>query len=204
MDILELLKGQLDNPAILEQLSGAIGGGKQETSAGINAALPTILGALTKNSKSPQGQSQIMSLLDKDGDGDIMDDIQGYIGGGNDTHGGSSIIQQLLGGNKGKIEQAISENSGLNKDASSSLLTQIAPMVMSVLSKQGKQAGDTPNLDIQSVLGLLGNAGKQQGGQGGGGLGMITQLLDQDGDGDVTNDAMKIGKKLLGGFFGRK
>lgn len=201
MDILELVKGQLSNPAVLEQLSGAIGGGKQETSAGINAALPTILGALTKNSKSPQGQSQIMSLLDRDGDGDIMDDIQGYIGAGNDTHGGSRIIQQLLGGKQGKVEQAISENSGLSQNSASSLLTQIAPMVMNVLSKQGKQAGETPGLDIQSVLGLLGQSGKQQ---GGGNMGFITKLLDQDGDGDVTDDAMNIGKKLLGGFFGRK
>ncbi len=201
MDILDLLKGQLSNPAVLEKLSGAIGGGKDQTSAGISAALPTILGALTKNSQSSQGQSQIMSLLDKDGDGDIMDDLQGYIGGGNDTNGGSGILQQLLGGKQGKVEQAISENSGLSQGSTSSLLTQIAPMVMSVLSKQGKQAGETSGLDIQSVLGLLGNAG---GGKGGGNMGFITKLLDQDGDGDIKDDAMNIGKKLLGGFFGRK
>jgi hypothetical protein len=202
MDILDLLKGQLSNPAVLEKLSGAIGGGKQETSAGIGAALPTILGALTNSSKSSQGQSQIMSLLDKDGDGDIMDDLQGYIGGGNDTNGGSGIIQQLLGGKKDVVEQAISENSGLSQGSTSNLLTQIAPMVMSVLSKQGKAAGDTPGLDIGSVLGLLGQAGGGKG--GGGGLGMITSLLDKDGDGDIKGEAMDIGKKLLGGFFGRK
>ena len=143
-----------------------------------------------------------MSLLDKDGDGDIMDDLQGYIGGGNDTNGGSGIIQQLLGGKKDVVEQAISENSGLSQGSTSNLLTQIAPMVMSVLSKQGKAAGDTPGLDIGSVLGLLGQAGGGKG--GGGGLGMITSLLDKDGDGDIKGEAMDIGKKLLGGFFGRK
>ena len=64
-------------------------------------------------------------------------------------------------------------------------------MVMNVLSKKGKEAGETPGLDIQSVLGLLGQAG---GGQGGGNLGMITKLLDQDGDGDIKGEAMNIGK----------
>jgi hypothetical protein len=200
MDILELVKGQLNNPAVLQQLSGAIGGTKDQTAAGIDAALPTILGALSRNAQSGQGKNQLMSLLDKDGDGDILEDIQGYIGGGNDTHGGSNIIQQLLGGKQSKVEQAISQNSGLNQSATSGLLTQIAPLVMNILKKQGGQSGG--GFDIQSVLGLLQNQGQQT--KKGGSLGFVANLLDQDGDGDITDDAMDMGKKLLGGFFGKK
>ena len=33
---------------------------------------------------------------------------------------------------------------------------------------------------------------------------MITSLLDQDGDGNIQDDVMNIGKKFLGGLFGRK
>lgn len=197
MDILDLVKSQLGNESIIDALSGAIGGSKEQTSAGVEAALPTILGALSRGSQSSQGQSALMSFLDKNGDGSILDDLQGYIGGGNDTHGGSSIIQQFLGGNKGKVEQAISENSGLSQTASSSLLTQLAPMILSQLGK-GKSSG----MDIGSLLGLLQNQGTQT--QKGGNLGFVANLLDQDGDGSIADDAMDIGKKLLGGFFGKK
>lgn len=200
MDILQMIQEQLGDDAVA-QLSQSIGGTKEQTAEGINAALPTILGAVSRSSQSQGGQSAIMSFLDKDGDGDIFDDIQGYIGGGNDTHGGSGIIDQFLGGNKGKVEEAISAQSGLNKSASSNLLTQLAPMVLSMLGKSGKQGGG--GFDIGSILGLLQNQGKQT--QKGGNLGFVADLLDQDGDGDIMDDAMDIGKKILGkrgGLFG--
>lgn len=202
MDILELVKSQLNNnPAVLEQLSNQIGGTKEQTAAGIESALPTILGALSRGSQSQQGQSALLGFLDKDGDGDIMDDLQGYIGGGNDTNGGSDIINQFLGNKKGNVEQAISQNSGLSQGASSNLLTQLAPMIMNVL-KGGGQQQSSGGLDISSILGMLQNQGQQT--KKGGNLGFVANLLDQDGDGDITDDAMSIGKRLLGGFFNRK
>ncbi len=197
MDILNLLKGQLGD-TVISQLGGAIGGSKEQTSAGIDAALPTILGALSRGSQTEGGQSAIMSFLDKDGDGEIMDDLQGYIGQGNDTHNGSSIINQFLGGKKETVEGAISSSSGLSQAASSSLLTQLAPMVMSMLGKQ-KQQGGAGGFDISSILGLLQNQGQAT--QKGGNMGFVSNLLDQDGDGSVTDDIMDIGKNLLGGFF---
>lgn len=199
MDILELVKGQLNNPAILEQLSGQIGGSKEQTSVGIESALPTIIGALSRGSQSAQGQNALLSFLDKDGDEDIMDDLQGYIGGGNDTNGGSDIINQFLGNKKHHVEQAISKNSGLSQGSASNLLTQLAPMVMNVLKGGGQQ--QSGGFDISSILGLLQNGGQQT--QKDGNLGFVANLLDQDGDGDITDDALNIGKKLFGGLFGR-
>lgn len=193
-----MLKGQLGEAAI-SQLSNVIGGSKEQTSAGVEAALPTLLGALSRGTQSEGGQNALMSFLDKDGDGDIMDDLQGYIGGGNDTHGGSSIIEQFLGGKKDVVNTAISQNSGLNQEASSSLMTQLAPMVMSMLGKAKKEGG---GMDMSSLLGLLQNQGEST--KKGGNLGFVANLLDQDGDGSIADDAMDLGKKLLGGFFGGK
>lgn len=199
MDILNLLKGQLGDD-VISQLGNSIGGSKEQTSAAVETALPTILGALSRGSQTEGGQNAILSFLDKDGDGDIMDDLQGYIGQGNDTHGGSSIIDQFLGGKKDKVETAISHSSGLSQASSSSLLTQLAPMVMSFLTKQKQQGGGgAGGFDISSILGLLQNQGQAT--QKGGNLGFVSNLLDQDGDGSVTDDIMDMGKKFLGGFF---
>ncbi len=205
MDILQAIQQQLGDDAIAE-LSNSIGGTKEQTTEAVNAALPTILGAMSRSAESPSGQNAIMSFLDKNGDGNIFDDLQGYIGGGNDTHGGSSIIDQFLGGKKQTVEQAISEKSGLNKEASSNLLTQLAPMIMNMLGKAGNNNNNNNSggggFDIGSIIGLLQNQGQST--KKGGNLGFVANLLDQDGDGDIMDDAMDIGKKFLGGFFGRK
>lgn len=196
MDILNLLKGQLDENTI-SQLGNAIGGSKEATSAGIDAALPTLLGALSRGTQSEDGKNALLGFLDKDGDGDIMDDLAGFINSGNDTNGGSSIVQQFLGGKKDQVENAVSANSGLSKQASSNLMTQLAPMVMSFLGKQKNQGG----FDVSSLLGLLQNQGQQT--QKGGSMGFVADLLDQDNDGDIMDDALDLGKKFLGGFFKR-
>lgn len=33
---------------------------------------------------------------------------------------------------------------------------------------------------------------------------LLTQILDQDGDGSATDDILNMGMKMLGGFFKKK
>lgn len=197
MDVLNLLQQQLGGD-VMKQLSEAIGGSEEQTQAGVQAALPTLLGAVSRQANTEGGQSQLMQLLDRDGDGDIMDDLKGFIGAGNDTNGGSALVQQLLGGKQNAVESAISQTSGLQPGAAKNLLTQLAPMLSGVLNKTKRQGGMGMN-DIMRMLQQQGEATKK-----GGNLGFVSQLLDKDGDGDITDDVMDAGKRLLGGFFKKK
>lgn len=67
---------------------------------------PVVLGALTKKRDTGgAGSAGIASLLDKDGDGSILDDVAGYLmkgllGGGGQQGGG--VLGSLLGGLFGK------------------------------------------------------------------------------------------------------
>lgn len=58
---------------------------------------PVVLGYLTKSKDSGQGISGIASILDADGDGDILDDVVGFLG---KSMGGSTggLLGGLLGG----------------------------------------------------------------------------------------------------------
>jgi hypothetical protein len=65
---------------------------------------PIILGALTsKRDKGGAGSGGIASMIDQDGDGQILDDVAGFLlqglgGGGSSSKGGGGILGGLLGG----------------------------------------------------------------------------------------------------------
>ncbi|MCB1233001.1 MAG: DUF937 domain-containing protein [Verrucomicrobiae bacterium] len=82
---------------------------------------PIILGFLTRQRNQAgggsQGQSLIMGMLDQDGDGSILDDVAGMLGGGSllgsllgggaapqpgKTSGGGSLLGNVLGGLLGR------------------------------------------------------------------------------------------------------
>ncbi len=69
---------------------------------------PIILGALTKKRDTTGiGSGGIASLIDKNGDGNILDDVAGFFtgalgGGGNKSGGGDDLLGSVLGGFLGK------------------------------------------------------------------------------------------------------
>jgi hypothetical protein len=197
-NILDLVQSQISGD-VLEQLAKQIGGGTAETQTAIQSAIPAMLQAMTKNAASQDGASSLASALDKDHDGSILNDLMGFVTSGNDTNGGAGILNHLFGQKKSTVETAISQNSGLNSNATANLMTQLAPIVMGFLGQQ-KKKGD---LDVSSIATLVMNqlsgAKKQQGG-GNSALDMITSLIDKDGDG-ITDDLMDMGKGLLGNLF---
>lgn len=201
-NILDLVQSQLSGD-VLEQLAKQIGGGTAETQAAIQSAVPAMLQAMTKNATSQEGASSLANALDKDHDGSILNDLMGFVTAGNDTNGGAGILNHLFGQKKSTVESAISQNSGLNSNATSNLMTQLAPIVMGFLGQQKKQGG----LDVGGIASLVMNqltgAKQQQKGSGNAALDMITGLLDKEGDG-VADDLMDIGKGFLGNLFGGK
>lgn len=64
---------------------------------------PLIIGALSrqKNQAAGAGLGGLAALIDRDGDGQILDDIVGFLGpalGGGSPTGGGGLLGGLLGG----------------------------------------------------------------------------------------------------------
>jgi hypothetical protein len=201
-NILDLVQNQLSGD-VLKQLATQIGGGTAETQAAIQSAVPAMLQAMTKNTASQDGAASLASALDKDHDGSILNDLMGFVTAGNDTNGGSGILNNLFGQKKSSVEKAISQNSGLDSKATANLMTQLAPIVMGFLGQQKKQGGLDVGGIATLVMNQLSGAKKQQKGGGNAALDMITGMIDKKGDG-VADDLMDMGKGLLGNLFGGK
>lgn len=204
MNITELLNSDLGKQ-IISGIGSQTGTSQQETSSVVNAAGPVLMGMLQKNASTEEGASGILGALNKH-DGSILDDLGSFFGGGGNADDGNGILGHILGGKRSSVENAISKQTGVSSSKVSGILAMLAPIIMGYLGKQTRSSGNMNN-----TSGLGGLLGGLMGGSGGGGL--LSSILDQDGDGKLSmNDAVEAlsGKKsgglggLLGGLFGKK
>ncbi|MEM7038418.1 MAG: DUF937 domain-containing protein [Bacteroidota bacterium] len=197
MNILDLI-GSLSGNTV-DDMSSAIGAKKENTSSALMKAVPLIVGALARNSRSEEGANSLGGALDRDHDGGILGMLGGLFSNPESGHG-AGILKHVLGDKRQVAEEQVSQKSGLDMAQTAKLMMMVAPMVMGFLGKKKKEE----NLDNRAVAGLLNTTAAQQEAdepeeKGGGGVGsFVTNLLDRDGDGNVMDD---IGG-IVGGLFG--
>jgi hypothetical protein len=195
--ILEMLLENLSGePA--RQISRKVGADEQSVQKALGGALPVLLGALNRNADSSGGAESLLNALGKH-DGSVLDDIGGFLGQGT-TSDGDGILRHALGQRRGTVESGIGRMSGLDSGSVGQILNMLAPLVMGALGKQQRQQG----LDVSGLAGLLGQENQAVGQRAPDAMGLVGSLLDSDGDGQVADDVMEIGGKLLGGLFSKK
>ncbi|MEM6455956.1 MAG: DUF937 domain-containing protein [Acidobacteriota bacterium] len=201
MSIVNMLMQSLGDDAV-QQLGSQIGADSQATRTAIQGAVPMLLGAMAKNAGSQQGAQSLLSALDRDHDGSILDDVAGFVGQGGDGGGaGAGILRHVLGGQQGAVEQGLAQVSGLNGGQAGQLMSMLAPMVMGAIGRQKTAAG--VGADQLGAL-LTGEANQARQAAPNAAMGMLAGFLDQDGDGSVVDDLAQMGGKLLGNFLGGK
>jgi hypothetical protein len=181
------------------EISRRVGGDEQSVSKALGGALPVLLGALNRNAGQSGGADALLGALNKH-DGSVLDDVAGFLGKGGDTTDGAGILGHLLGQKRGNVETGIGKMSGLDSGAVGQILNMVAPLVMGALGKQQRQQ----SLDVSGLAGLLGQENDAVGRKAPEAMGLVGNLLDTDGDGQIADDVMEIGGKLLGGLFGKK
>ena len=199
MNILELLKGPLGGMA-MDALSQQVGSDRQTTETAAQSAVSALLGAISKNASTPQGANALVSALDLDHDGSVLDDFADLINGKKQvanasTLNGAGILKHILGGKQGSVEQLISGASGMDKSAASKLLPMLAPLVMGALGKARRQG----NLDISGLSKSVEQTVKSPENESIQ-MKIAKQFLDKDGDGSILDDLAGMGMKA---FFNR-
>lgn len=190
---------------LVSSISQKTGIDASQASNVVSSGLPALMGAMQNNLSSADGASGLLSALTSGKhDGSILDNLGGFLNGG-DFSDGSKILGHVLGGNQDTMVQGLSSKTGVDSGIISKILPMLAPIVMGYLGKQTKNNGVSNTSDLGGLLGgLLG---------GSGGNSILTSVLDQNGDGKLdVSDAMSAisGKKkgglggLLSGIFGKK
>ncbi|GGK93665.1 DUF937 domain-containing protein [Deinococcus radiotolerans] len=168
MDIFNMLGGMGQAEQRIGQQAGTT---PQQTQAAMEAALPLLLGALTRNAAQPGGLDTLSGALDRH-DGSALDAFSG--GQVPDTQDGQKILGHVFGGQQGQAAQAVSQRAGINPQLAMQILSMLAPLVLAYLGRQrqgggtgantGQTGGQGGGPDLGSILGGL---------VGGGGLGSV-------------------------------
>lgn len=205
MDLTSLIQSQI-SPGLIDQLSQQLGGvEKEKTAAATTGILTTLLGALAKNAATPSGAAALNNALEKDHDGSILNDVIGMVTGqtapaNNRAVNGAGILNHVLGNNQGAMVDMISKMSGLEANKTGDLMTMLAPVVMGMLGKAKREE----NLDASGISDVLGGFAKQQQSSNPM-MGMVTRMLDADGDGSIVDDVLgMLGKSVLSGLFKKR
>jgi len=194
---------------LVSGVAGQTGQSENKTAEVLGMAMPLLLGAMKKNTAEPQGAEGLMNALSSRHDGSILDNLGGLFGGGVDSNvldDGAGILGHVLGARQPKVENALSQKSGLDAATIANILKIAAPILMGFLGRQKAQSNVSDANGLNTLLGsMLGGQPQQN-------QSLIESLLDSDGDGSILDDVagMVVGAKskkksglggLLSGLF---
>lgn len=201
MNVIELLQGQLD-PNLVNQLSQHIGAeSPEQTEAAAAGIISTLVAGLNKNAATPEGANALVSALDRDHDGSLLEDVAGFLLGSRQpsnasTLNGAGILGHILGSKQSGAVDMISKATGLDSSQIMKLMISLAPMVLAALGKARKQEG----ISAGNIGDILSGSVQSQVNQRQE-MSILTRFLDADGDGSVMDDIADMGMKF---FLNRK
>jgi len=193
--ILQLIISQLGGDTVAN-ISKKLGIDEAQAQRAIGLALPVIIGALNRNASSNDGAQALTNALQRDHNGSILENLGQKVTQQATIEDGTAILGHIFGSSQGGVQNSVGKGSGLDPQAASQLFAMLAPVVMGALGQiQQKQS-----LDAQGVSQALQQERStvEQTTSG------LAQLLDMDGDGDITEEVVNLGANLLGGLFGGK
>ncbi len=163
--LLEMLGQNLD-PAMIQQISSAIGADSGTTQSAVASALPALFGGMAQHATTGTGASQIHQA------------VQSAPADGSNPAPAPSLVSSILGPHEQEVQNNVAQASGLNFDQAKKLLTYLAPIAVSLLSRktaENPQATQQPG----GLAGILRTAEQatQSSSAGGGLSGLLGSML---------------------------
>lgn len=148
---LKKLAGTLLSSDSINGLSNLTGTSDSDVKNVLTQALPALLNGANEQAKDKNTAESFVSALSQHAKSDTnnLSNFMGKI----DLNDGSKIIGHLLGSNTDSTVDNIAKKTGVSKSNISSILSAIAPLLMSLL---GQQTNEDANKD-SGIEGLLGS-----------------------------------------------
>jgi len=195
-DLMSSFTAGLQGEAV-KQISKRLGIDENIAQTAISVGLPMILSGMAKNTQNEDGAKSLNNALEKDHDGGIWDNVTGFLSNETVQATGMGILKHVFGGKQEAAEKNVSKSTGLDTNTAGQVMQMLAPVVMGYLSKKKNEEG----LDATGVANMLNSNQEAMSKKAPKAMGMISQFLDADGDGDVTDDLLDMGQSFLGSFF---
>jgi hypothetical protein len=190
MDLQQLITQQLKD-SVLDKVSKVSGADYDTASSIAQQMVPVFLENLKSNAKDSVEAGKIEQAIDQDHSGSTLEDVVGSIGNDSSVLDGSKILGHVFGDKLGKVQGEISQKTGAQSDVTSTVMSVLAPVILGNIGKVKSEQG----MDITTVLDYF-NSGKSSKKKSGINS-VLTDLVDQNNDGNVVDDIVRFGSKFL-------
>lgn len=190
MDLQQLITQQLKD-SVLDKVSKVSGADSDTASSIAQQMVPVFLENLKSNAKDSVEAGKIEQAIDQDHSGSTLEDVVGSIGNDSSVLDGSKILGHVFGDKLGKVQGEISQKTGAQNDVTSTVMSVLAPVILGNIGKVKSEQG----MDITTVLDYF-NSGKSSKKKSGINS-VLTDLVDQNNDGNVVDDIVRFGSKFL-------
>lgn len=207
MNILDMIM-QAQGGKAVGNMGGQFGLDANQSQSAIAALLPAISSALKQNTQSPEGLQSLLGALQGGQHEQFLDSSDMYakpeaVSQGNAILGhlfGSKDVSRAVAGHAAK-------KSGIGADVLKKMLPLVASMAMGSMAKQTRQpsmasqlaglalGGQQPGGLLGSLLGGNKRQARQQQQAHSQGMGILGNLLDADGDGNMMDDVLGMAMK---------
>lgn len=180
MDLLKTLLDAADSDE-LKSLGNQFGIDSSSLNKILGDVVPTLGQGVQKNAQAPGGLESLMGALQKGDHQRYLNDFSA-VSGQDGIADGNNILGHVLGSKDASRNVAAhaAQKSGVSPDLIKQMLPMIATMVMGTLSKQSKSGAEEAAQGDSSGLG-----------------GMLSSMLDSDGDGSAVDDVLDMAKKFF-------
>ena len=162
-------------------------------------AMAAILGGLKKNVAKPNGAEALANALNRH-DGSLLNNAE-RVAEDDVLSDGGKILKHVFGGKLGATQDQLAKAAGgVSQDQIAKILAMAAPAVLASLGRAKREQG----LDTSALAGLVTEESVRVEREAPRELSGLMAMLDADGDGDVKEEAIGLGRKLLGGLFSRR
>jgi hypothetical protein len=191
----------------LDAMARELGVSESQAASGAEALLPAILGGFRKQAQAqPAGLEGLGGLLGQLGGGGLLDQV--LAPQPTDVRPGNDVLGQIFGSKD--VSRAVADNaastSGLDPSLLKKMLPLLAMLVAGFMSRQGSAGAAEPSAmpagggGLGDLMGsLLGGSGGMPGAGAGasGASSGLGALFDQNGDGNVLDDILRmVGKSM--------
>ena len=163
-DILIDLLSSLGGQQTTEKIGNSINVDPNIIQQALPIILPMILGGLKKQSESNGGQERVDHILNKYGNPDVLNDVDGHLNESLKKENFDSNLGGLLGNSGSQITDVLTKNFNLDGSTAAKIIPIVAPLILGYLTK----SRDT----------------NPEGSSG------FASFLDQNGDGSVVDDVV--------------
>ena len=181
----------------IEALSSITKTDGSKVSAVLTEALPVLVGKMSDNASTKEGAASLNKALNEHKTGDVID-TAAFLKAA-DSKDGKKILGHILGDDQKAATKALSRKSGLSGSKVGTILTMVAPLLLSQLGNK-KDDDDDSGSSLGGLLGGLLGGGSS--GAGGIGASLLGGLLGSAGGSSGSGGLLGGLLGGLGGLFG--